>query len=149
MSRQVSIDSGFLGPIAERIPIALVKNTTFVGPPSTNPSRFHHYDMTNLVLYINGVQHPSEPHLVDCSTPFRTTPAYEKLYSSTGIHHHNRAHMITLEMFTKEFNVLGFDLTPDKEADEEHVSLARQGNVRIETRFKKTTTRTVYLHFVC
>jgi len=45
--------------------------------------------------------------------------------------------MITLEMFTKFFYVLGFDLTPDSEADEEHISSPRQGNVRIEACFKK------------
>ena len=45
--------------------------------------------------------------------------------------------MITLEMFTKGFYTLGFDLTPDREADEEHISLPRQGNVRIEALFKK------------
>ena len=41
-------------------------------------------------------------------------------------------------MFTKCFYVLGFDLTSDREADEEHISLPRQGNVRIEARFKKS-----------
>jgi len=41
--------------------------------------------------------------------------------------------MITLEMFTKVFFVLGFDLTPEREAE----SLPRQENVRIEARFKK------------
>jgi len=45
--------------------------------------------------------------------------------------------MIILEMFTKFFYVLGFDLSPDREADEENISLPRQGNVRIEARFKK------------
>jgi len=30
--------------------------------------------------------------------------------------------MITLEMFTKVFYTLGFDLTPDRQADEEHIS---------------------------
>jgi len=45
--------------------------------------------------------------------------------------------MITLEMFTKGFYVLDFDLTPNRQADEEHISLPRQGNVRIVTRFKK------------
>ena len=33
--------------------------------------------------------------------------------------------------------MLGFDLTTDKEADEEHISLLRQRIVRIEARFKK------------
>jgi len=41
--------------------------------------------------------------------------------------------MITLEMFTKGFYILWFDLT---EA-EEHISLPCQGNVRIEALFKK------------
>ena len=41
--------------------------------------------------------------------------------------------MITLEMFTKGFYILGFDLTPDRGADEEQ----RQGNVRNEAWSKK------------
>jgi hypothetical protein len=45
--------------------------------------------------------------------------------------------MITPEMFTMCFYVLGFDLTPYREADEEHISLLCQGNVRILARFKK------------
>ena len=136
-AQQVSIDNAFLGPIPERILLGFVKNTAFVGSASTNPFQFHHYDMTSLVLYVNGIQHPSEPLTMDCSSPYGVTRAYETLFSSTGIHHDDRAHMITLEMFTKGFYVLGFDLTPDREADEEHISLPRQGNVRIEARFKK------------
>jgi hypothetical protein len=45
--------------------------------------------------------------------------------------------MITLEMFTKGFYILEFNLTPDREADEKHIILPRQGNVRIEALFKK------------
>ena len=35
------------------------------------------------------------------------------------------------------FYILGFDLTPDREADEEHISLPRHTNVRIEAQLKK------------
>ena len=100
-SQQIYIDNAFLGPITERIFIGFVKNTAFVGSPSTNPFHFHHYDMTNPVLYINGVQHPPESLSMDCSIPFGATRAYETLFSSTGIHHDDRAHMISLEMFTQ------------------------------------------------
>jgi len=55
--------------------------------------------------------------------------------------------MITLEMFTKVFYVLGFDLTPDKEADEEHVYLVKE--MCALRHALKTTTRTRHLHFVC
>ena len=97
----------------------MVKNTVFVGSASTNPFHFQHYT-TNLVLYVNGVQHPSEPPIMDCSSTFGATRAYEIVFSSTGIHHDDRVHMITLEIFTKVFYILSFDLTPDRHADEEH-----------------------------
>ena len=45
--------------------------------------------------------------------------------------------MITLEMFTKFFHILRFDLTPDRDADEEHICLPRQEIVRIEAQFYK------------
>ena len=124
-AQQISIDNAFLGPNLEQILIALVKNTV-LDSASTNPYVFQHYNMTNLVLYVNGVQLPSKPHTLDCSSPFGATRAYEILLSSTGIHHDNRAHMISFEMFTKGFYILGFDLTPDREADEEHISLPRK-----------------------
>jgi hypothetical protein len=99
--------------------------------------------MTSLVLYVNGVQHPSEPLTMDCSSLFGATRAYETLFSSTGIHHDDMGHMITLDMFTKGFYILGFDLTPDREADEEHISLPRKGNVHIEALFKNPLPESV------
>jgi hypothetical protein len=142
-AQQISIDNAFLGPIPERLLIGLVKNSAFVGSTTTNPFHFHHFDMSNLVLYVNGVQHPAEPLTMDCSSPFGVTRAYETLFSSTGIHYDDRGHMINLEMFKKGFYILGFDLTPDREANEEHISLPRQGNGRIEARFKKPLSEPV------
>ena len=98
--------------------------------------------MTKHVLHVNGVQHPSETLTMEFSSTFGSTRAYEILFSSTGIHH-DRAHMIKMEMFTKGFYVLGFDPTPDREADEQHISLRRQGNVRIEASFKKPLPESV------
>jgi len=142
-TQQISINNALLGPVPDRILIVLDKNATFVRSASTNPFHFHLYDMTNLVLYVNGVQHPSERLTMDCSSRFGATRAYETLFSSTGIHHGDRAHTITLEMFTKGFYMLRFDLKPDRQADEEHISLPRQGNVRIEALFKKPLPETV------
>ena len=60
----------------------LVKNIAFVGSASTNQLQFQHCDITNLVLYVNGVQHPSEPLTMDCSSPLGATIVYGTLYSS-------------------------------------------------------------------
>jgi hypothetical protein len=110
-AHQVSVDNTFLGPIPEMLLIGLIKNTAFVGPVS--PFQFHHYDMTYLVLYINGVQYPSESLTMECSSPLGVIRPYETLCSSTGIHHDDRGHMITMEMLTKGFYMLGFNLTVD------------------------------------
>ena len=147
-TQQICINNTFLGPVPDRILIVLVKNAAFVCSASTNHFHFHHY-MINLVVYVNGVQHPSEPLTIDCSSTFEATRAYEALFLSTGIHHDYRALMITLEIYTKGVYILGFDLAPDREADEEHIRLSRQGNVRIEALFKKTTAGTCYMHFIC
>jgi len=53
-AKQVSIDNAFVGPIPERILVALVKDTAFVGSTSTNPYHFQNY-MRNLLLYVNVV----------------------------------------------------------------------------------------------
>ena len=45
--------------------------------------------------------------------------------------------MITLEIITNNFYVLGFDLTPDREDDEQRISLPLKGNVRIGATLKK------------
>ena len=66
-----------LAQFPERNLIALIKDTAFFGSASTNPFNFHHYDMTNFVLYVNGFQHPAEPLTMDCSSPFGATRAYE------------------------------------------------------------------------
>ena len=60
-----------------------------------------------------------------------------------GIHHDDCAQMITLEMFTKCFYVLGFAPTPERDGDGEHISLPRQGKMHIEARFKKPLPETV------
>jgi len=136
-AQQIFIDNAFLGHVPQKILIAFVKTTSFVGSASTNPFYFHHYDMTNHVLFVNGVQKPSEPLTMDCSSTFDANSAYETLFSSTGIQYDDRAHINTLEMFTKSFYVLGFDLTPDREVDEELTCLPCPGNLRVEARLKK------------
>jgi len=135
-TQQISINNAFLGPVPVRMLIVLVRNAAFVGSASTNPIHFHYHDRANHVLNVNGVQNVSEPLRMDCSSPLGATRAYEALFSGTSIHHDDRAHMIIMEMFTKVFYILGFDLTRDKKADEEHISLPRHGNVRIEALFK-------------
>ena len=147
-SQQVSIVNAFLGPIPERILIVLVKNTAFVSSASTNPFNFQHYDMTSLVFYVNGVQYPPETLTMNTPSPFGTTRAYkntlfEYRHTSRGPCSYDYPRNVY-----QGYYILGFDLTTDREADEKHISLPRQGNVRIEARFKKPLPETVTCIFM-
>jgi hypothetical protein len=66
-SQKLSIYNAFLGHIPERVILGIFKNTLSVDYGSTNPFYFHHYDMTSMVLCVNGVQYHSEPLTMDCS----------------------------------------------------------------------------------
>ena len=79
---------------------------------------------------------------MDWSSPYEIARGYETLVSSTRIHHDDLAHMITMEMFTRT-STSWFRLDTWEEDDEEHISLPRQGNVRIEARFNKPLPETV------
>ena len=92
--------------------------------------------MTNLVLYINGLPNPSELLKSIALHPL-VLPDLPKHYFEVRICITMTALTITLEVFTKCFYLLGFDLTPNREADEEHISSPYQENVRIEAHFKK------------
>jgi len=127
---------------------AMVNNTAFLGSASSNPFHFHHYDMINLVLYVDGVQHSHDSLTMNCSSTFEATRAYKTMFSSTCIHYDDHAHTIILEMFAKIFSILGLDLTPDREVDEEHICLPRQGNMRIQTQFKKALQEPVTCIFM-
>jgi len=56
---------------------------------------------------------PIEPSPAGMAQPFGAIRAYETLFSRKCIRHDGRAHIITLEMFTIRFYLLGFDLTSD------------------------------------
>ena len=75
VAQHVSVDNTFLEPIPKRIMTALIKNTAFVVSTTKNTYHFQSYYMANLVLYVNGVELPSETITMDCSSPFVGTRA--------------------------------------------------------------------------
>ena len=67
----------------------------------------------------------------NCPSPFEIAMANDKQFSSTGINHDDGAPMITMKLFTKGFYIVGFNFTPDRGNNKQHVSLPCQENERI------------------
>jgi len=111
------------------------KHTAYVVSASTGLFHFQIYNKSRVVCERNSVT-------------FRATH-YGLLLSLWGYqglrntlfgyttHHDDRAHMITIEMFTKVFYILGCDLTPFREAGKHHVSIRCSQKLCIVARFEK------------
>jgi hypothetical protein len=77
----------------------------------TNTFYFHECDLNYFILCVNAVQYHSEALMVDISSISEVTRAYEKIFSGTGIHHDDRSHMITLDMFFRDQVLWGDSLS--------------------------------------
>jgi len=55
-SKSLSIDNAGLGLVPKRLLFTMVKNADFVGTIDTNHYKFHHYDISDFSLFVNGKQ---------------------------------------------------------------------------------------------
>jgi hypothetical protein len=67
----------------------MLKNSDFKGSLNTNPYAFHHFNLNNFVIYVNGRQVPSEGLSLNTANTKTSTMAYLTLFSGLGIHHAN------------------------------------------------------------
>lgn len=146
----ISLDNIVLGQLPTNIIFMMVDNDAYTGKRCKNPFNFKHNQITSLTLYMNGVQVPNDPIVMDFSADTYTR-AYSTLFTSSGILHTPQGNLITKEMYKNGFFMLAFDLTPDMSSSESHCSLSNQGNLRLEARFAQplnpTKTCLVYLEY--
>jgi len=62
---------------------------------------------------------------------------YRTLFEVSEIHHLNSGLQITHDMYIHGYLMLLFDLTPDRNASEGHISHPDNGNIRVELKFRK------------
>lgn len=146
------LDNVILGQLPKRVILGMVSNKAFNGDRKRNPFNFQHFMMNYLSLYVDGVQVPSKPLLLNFSKDNLYADAYHTLFSGTGIHFLNEGNGINRLEYAKGNCLLAFDLTPDLSANcPSHWSLVRHGTLRIEVRFdealKETINCLVYAEF--
>lgn len=126
----------------------MVLNTSYVGTRSSNPFQFVHSDLEYVAVYVNGIM-LGDPIRVKFDNMNMITAGYQTLFSGLGIHHQDRGHLITKDMFFHGYCLLAFDLTSDGSATESHSSVTRYGPVRVEVRFKSALTNALSFITYC
>jgi len=83
----ISINNAVLGALPKRLIFNIVKNTDFLGSRKSNTYNLRHYDLTNINMYANGRQIPSESLSLNMGHEKTSVKGYATLSEGIGIHH--------------------------------------------------------------
>lgn len=146
----LAIDNAVNGILPTSLVFAMVDADAYNGDFKKNPYNFQHFDISQFNLLVNGTPVPNTAIEMNFEQS-QCTRAYHTLFTGTGIHHKDRGHQITKDLFQKGYFLLAFDLTPSGLGHANCVELNNQGNIRIEARFAiplpKTITCIVYTQY--
>lgn len=149
-SSMISIDNIVLGVLPTSIWIMFVDGDSYNGDYKLNPFIFKHNYIESFSLFVNSSQ-VNEPIVTDFENSDISARAYSNIFSATGTLHTSGANLITKEMFSNGYFLLGFDLTNDSSCTNVCSSMSNTGNIRLEARFgrplDKVITCLAYLQY--
>jgi hypothetical protein len=136
-SFSINRDNIFLGSLPRRMVLGLVLSSAFNGDYTKNPYNFQHFNTSFLAVSIDGEQIPCKPFEPDFANG-RFVDSYLTLFSCTD----KSGNGITSDAYHKGFTYWVLDFSPDLGCAG-HLNLIKQGNLRIELRFKQALTESV------
>lgn len=149
-NHSLSLDNVILGQLPNFLIFGMVSNKAYTGDRKENPYNFQHFNLQRFNLVVNGVQHPAQPIEFNYSNGgILSTRGYQTLFKGTGIHHFDKGHQITKELFDSGYFLLAFDLTPDHNNNSNCGNLINQGTIRIEGRFGKPIAEAITCLVYC
>ena len=96
------------------IVVAMVRTTACEGTLRRNPFYFQHFNVSSLMLRIDGKMLPSEPYKPRFdTTPKRVMREYSSLFRNTGSLKMDRGNLLSLVKWCGGQTLFAWDLTPD------------------------------------
>ena len=124
-----------LGLLPKRIFIGFVSLDSANADIHRNPFHFHHYDH-NSIIVSSDIHSKILPIKSNFSKNFYLS-AYLSLYSASNIFYSDSGFSISRNDYKNGNALCGFDLSEDFSASAAHLSLPRQGSLRIDLQFAK------------
>ena len=126
-------DNIYLGQLPKRVVVGMVSSEAFNGKKDKNPYNFQEFGISHLQMLVDGEPVYGKPfNNIDVENYLR---CYQSLFHGMNkLDSLNSASIIKREDWKKGYALFVFDLTPDFDHDD-HYSLMRTGNVRLEAVF--------------
>lgn len=130
------------GKRPSKVYVTFVKQSAVNGSYFDNPFNFEHFDLSEIVLYVNGEPTPVRPMKLDFGDNKNFVTPLCNLYQSSEKWLKDESLIINREKFATGYAIYAFDLVPT-DLGEGYINLVHQGNVGVYARFSKPTTVTI------
>ena len=131
----------FSGQLPVRLIVGLVDNRAYNGDRERNPFNFHHFNLTEIAVYLDGQLHGLKPLKLNFNEG-RYVAAYASLFAGTNKINRDEGNDISRSEYASGYALFAYDLTPDL-AEDDHVNLTRQGTVRLDLKFGEALANTL------
>ena len=126
--------------------VALVENDAYNGAYQKNPFNFQHFNLSEIILYRNGLGVPGRPFTPDFSAG---TKHYIRSYINTmqtmSYFNTDDTNGLTFEEFGGGYTLYAFDLTADNNVSAPYRQVLSTANLRLDLKFSANLTNTVNL----
>ena len=140
--RDITYEKLVSGQLPTRLVVALVNNAAFNGSRDRNPFNFHHYNLSEISIYLDGQQQHTLKPIQPNFEAKQYVRAYNTLFSGTCKVNRDEGNHISRDDFDKGYALYAFDLSADL-AEDDHFNLVRQGNLRLALKFANELPHTV------
>ena len=141
-----TIDNVFSGCLPKRMIVGFVTNSSFTGSRRSNPFRFSHNNISQIVSYLDGVQVPSIAYTPDFDEDLymrEFISLYRYMNQDEGLPQMK----INLTDFKEKHCLFAFNFSPDGSTGAESgtLSLVKRGNIRLDVRFKEALANPLFV----
>ena len=142
--RTVYLDNLFQGTRPSKLVVGMVSSEGFNGAYKRNPFKFHHYDLTDIALVVDGDSVPGRPLKLDFNPDNGRNfiEAYVNMFEALGQSGTDFGGGITPEVFASGHTLFVYSLDPVIRSAK-YMNLTKHSNVRLELNFANPLPETV------
>jgi hypothetical protein len=138
-------DDLFLGRLPRKVVIMMVDTAAYHGNAEKNPFNFHHFKVSEIGLYKDGMPYPYPATKMDFDNHVYSE-AYHNLMKANRTAYTNKAITIDMADFANGYSIFSFDMSPDQLGSISPASLLKiNSNIRLEMKFKEALPKNVTL----
>jgi hypothetical protein len=143
-TRNVYLDNMFQGNRPSQLIFAFVASDAYNGDFKRNPFKFHHYNVTDVRVVVDGQTIPGRPLKLDIDAEKGRDfiEAYVNMYDSLGMVGKDYGGGITPKLFAHGHAIFVYNLEPTHPTGS-YINLKRHANVRLELNFGSPLPETI------